>query len=94
MTFFLKRTIAGLSEILPPSSSIPIEDLAPGDYHDPGWYKHPQGTVAYEVDAAGAPKAQKSGSSESPGMNGMKMPGMEMPGMDMPGMKHGGPHQH
>jgi manganese oxidase len=70
------------------------EDLAPNDYHDPGWYKHPQGTVAYEVDAAGAPKAQKSGSSESPGMNGMKMPGMEMPGMDMPGMKHGGPHQH
>jgi len=66
VTFFLKRTIAGLSEILPPSSSIPIEDLAPGDYHDPGWYKHPQGTVAYEVDAAGAPKAQKSGSSDLP----------------------------
>jgi hypothetical protein len=23
-----------------------------GDYTDPGWYKHPPGTVAYEVDAA------------------------------------------
>ena len=21
----------------------------PGDYKDPGWYKHPPGTVAYEV---------------------------------------------
>jgi hypothetical protein len=24
------------------------EGLAPGDYKDPGWYKHPTGTVAYE----------------------------------------------
>jgi hypothetical protein len=24
------------------------EDLKPGDYRDPGWYKHPAGTVAYE----------------------------------------------
>ena len=24
------------------------EGLAPDDYKDPGWYKHPQGTVAYE----------------------------------------------
>ena len=24
------------------------EDLAANDYKDPGWYKHPQGTVAYE----------------------------------------------
>ena len=33
------------------------EDLAPGDYRDPGWYRHPQGSVAYAVDAdsAGAP---------------------------------------
>ena len=27
------------------------EGLAAGDYRDPGWYKHPPGTVAYEVDA-------------------------------------------
>jgi hypothetical protein len=24
----------------------------PGDYSDPGWFKHPPGTVAYEVAAA------------------------------------------
>ena len=30
------------------------EDLAPGDYRDPGWYKHPQGTVACEVDVVSA----------------------------------------
>ena len=24
------------------------EGLAAGDYKDPGWYKHPPGTVAYE----------------------------------------------
>jgi hypothetical protein len=34
------------------------EDLSPGDYRDPVWYKHPKGSVAYEVDvaAAGAPQ--------------------------------------
>jgi hypothetical protein len=55
------------------------QDLASGDYRDPGWYKHPQGTVAYEVDAAtaGAPQQQPSG--------------MEMPGMKMP-MQPGGGH--
>jgi manganese oxidase len=30
------------------------DGLAPGDYSDPGWYKHPTGTVAYEVAAAEA----------------------------------------
>jgi len=68
------------------------EDLAPGNYKDPGWYKHPnykdpgwykhpKGTVAYEVDAgqAGAPPSQ-------PGAG-------KSPGMDMP-MEPGGGHQH
>ena len=39
-------------------------DVKPGDYKDPGWYKHPKGTVAYEwtddapgVERADAPKA-------------------------------------
>jgi hypothetical protein len=60
------------------------EDLAPGDYGDPGWYKHPRGTVAYEVNAAaaGTPQ-QQSGSGKV-----MQMPGMKMP---MPG---DGGHQH
>jgi hypothetical protein len=41
------------------------EDLVPGDYRDPGWYKHPPGTVAYAVDtgSAGAPVRQKAGSA-------------------------------
>src|SRR4029453_5258536 len=30
------------------------ENLPPGDYRDPGWYKHPQGTVAYAADATAA----------------------------------------
>jgi hypothetical protein len=25
------------------------KDIAPGDYSDPGWYDHPEGTVAYEL---------------------------------------------
>jgi hypothetical protein len=24
------------------------DDVKPGDYRDPGWYRHPSGTVAYE----------------------------------------------
>ncbi len=28
------------------------EGLAANDYKDPGWYKHPQGTVAYEYQGA------------------------------------------
>ena len=42
------------------------DDVKPGDYKDPGWYKHPQGTVAYEYTGqvqqptrAPAPKADR-----------------------------------
>ena len=35
------------------------EGLARGDYKDPGWYKHPQGTVAYEWTGA-APVAERA----------------------------------
>ena len=53
------------------------EDLKPDDYRDPGWYKHPKGTVAHDVDmaAAGAPQQQPNAGG-SPGME--KMPGMKM----------------
>ena len=34
------------------------EDLAPGDYTDPGWYKHPRGTVAHEVKTSDAGDAE------------------------------------
>ena len=61
------------------------EGLEAGDYRDPGWYKHPPGTVAYEVDAgmAGDAPRQSCPRKERPG-------GKQMPGMDMPGTKSGG----
>jgi FtsP/CotA-like multicopper oxidase with cupredoxin domain len=41
------------------------EGLAPNDYKDPGWYKHPEGTVAYEFTgpstALGSPPRKESG---------------------------------
>ena len=47
------------------------EDLPRDDYRDPGPYKYPQGTVAYEVTAPAAePARQKPG---SPPMKNMKM---------------------
>jgi manganese oxidase len=33
------------------------KDLAPDDYRDPGWYKHPPGTVAADADPNAAPQA-------------------------------------
>jgi hypothetical protein len=43
------------------------EGLAANDYRDPGWYEHPEGTVAHEVEvsAAGEPPRQKGGSSSA-----------------------------
>lgn len=41
----------------------------PGDYRDPGWYKHPKGTVAYEWAGAALPEPARSdagGSSSMP----------------------------
>ena len=35
------------------------EGLARNDYSDPGWYRHPQGTVAYELNGS-APAAQRA----------------------------------
>ncbi len=42
------------------------EGIAANDYKDPGWFKHPEGTVAFEVDAkqAGA-TVRESGSKQS-----------------------------
>ena len=43
------------------------EGLAAGDYRDPGWYKHPPGTVAYEVERrAGWRRAAATGACETP----------------------------
>jgi hypothetical protein len=30
-------------------------DIAPDDFADPGWFEHPEGTVAWRVDAEGRP---------------------------------------
>ncbi|MBU0784100.1 MAG: copper oxidase [Gammaproteobacteria bacterium] len=38
------------------------KDQKPGDYSDPGWYKHPEGTVAYEFTGELA-KPKRSGSA-------------------------------
>jgi FtsP/CotA-like multicopper oxidase with cupredoxin domain len=35
------------------------EDIAKGDYSDPGWYKHPPGTVAYEWTGP-VPRAERA----------------------------------
>jgi len=68
------------------------EGLAKDDYRDPGWYKHPPGTVASEVDAGAAGDAERQGAGKPPEapMKDMDMKGMDMPGMDMKGMKSGG----
>jgi hypothetical protein len=41
------------------------EGLAPGDYKDPGWYQHPPGTVAYEVEGPAAAPARAGGAPAS-----------------------------
>jgi manganese oxidase len=64
------------------------EGMAASDYKDPGPYKNPPGTVAYEVQAdAGGEPPRQPGAGVSPGMD---IPG----GMDMPGMKPGGHQGH
>ncbi len=48
------------------------EGLAANDYRDPGPYKHPQGTVAYEFKDEAGEAPPKNGQAQT------KMPGMEM----------------
>ena len=50
------------------------EDLAPGDYRDPGWYQHPPGTVAHAVEASAAgaaahPPGDASAPMDEPAMS-------------------------
>jgi hypothetical protein len=62
------------------------EGLGRGDYTDPGWYKHPQGTVAYEWTGA-EPAAQRA--SEQPAAKASAIP----PGRELKARKptgHGG----
>ena len=42
------------------------KDLKPGDYKDPGWFKHPEGTIAYEyTDPTAEPARFKSEGGQS-----------------------------
>ncbi len=63
------------------------EGIARDDYKDPGWYKHPDGTVAYEVASAAAPAATRN----APAATGK--PTMEM-NVVKPGAKGGHGSQH
>jgi hypothetical protein len=42
------------------------EGLAPNDYKDPGWYKHPAGTVAFEIENPNAPAPRQTGAAGPP----------------------------
>ena len=42
------------------------EGLAKGDYRDPGWYKHPPGTVADEVSTSTAGEPERQGAGKTP----------------------------
>jgi manganese oxidase len=53
------------------------KDQKPGDYKDPGWFKHPAGTVAYEWTGALAEPARFK--AESAGA----MPAKNMPATDI-----------
>jgi FtsP/CotA-like multicopper oxidase with cupredoxin domain len=39
------------------------EGLAANDYKDPGWYKHPAGTVAFEIENPSAPAPRQTGAA-------------------------------
>ncbi len=47
------------------------KDQKRGDYSNPGWFKHPQGTVAYEFNGTSAepPRARDAGSAAMPAQN-------------------------
>ena len=65
------------------------EGLAANDYKDPGWYKHPQGSVAHEVkvDVAEEPVRPPTLDTHRKANLRTVKPGT-MPGMNtMPGMK-------
>jgi len=46
------------------------EGLAANDYKDPGWYQHPQGTVAYEIENPNAPAPRQAAPARSSTTNG------------------------
>jgi len=60
------------------------DDLAPGDYRDPGWYRHPAGSVARRVSSDptfGSPQRRSA-------------PPSPTPSSDLPRVKRGGHGEH
>ncbi len=53
------------------------KDLKPGDFHDPGWFKHPAGTVAFEWDG------QMPAPARFQAEGGQTMPAMNMPAKEV-----------
>ncbi len=61
------------------------DDLASGDYGDPGWYRHPKSRLARRVSDDpnfGSPARRRPATASKAPANHPEMP-------DMPGMKHG-----
>ena len=55
------------------------KDQKPGDYSDPGWYKHPEGTVAYEFTGElGKPKRSSDAGADSMGLTKKHQPSIEL----------------
>jgi len=55
------------------------KDQRPGDYSDPGWYKHPEGTIAYEFTGELAKPARSSGAGNSSmGLKQKEQPHIEL----------------
>jgi hypothetical protein len=66
------------------------DDLAVGDYRDPGWYPNPKGRVTRRVSTDPSFGSPPRGKPTAPSASSPKSP-EQMPGMpDMPGMKHRG----
>lgn len=64
------------------------KDQKRGDFSDPGWYKHPSGTVAYEWTGA-LPEPTRSSSA-----GGQSMPAMNKPNVEMTVRKPSGHGKH
>jgi hypothetical protein len=58
-------------------SVVKVRDgLARGDYKDPGWYRHPAGTVAYEWKGEAPPATRAApAASAAPPLNARKPQG-------------------
>jgi hypothetical protein len=76
------------------------EGLAKNDYKDPGWFKHPEGAVAYEYQGTKLTEAPRTKGPNSGAQSvdwRVKDPRKPTPGPDgkpLPGAKPGGHSNH